>query len=173
MSHGSAVIGDDPRAPNSDARSRKIHDHPVKACHNCRRRRLRCDRSLPRCLKCASLGQECQGYGKLFVWTHAVASRGKMTGRSSFAPSTPTPTPTPGVPSSSPATAFSRLTGQNAPPGSLTPADEQLGLVLAWMPPSRSLVDPLLQDLDPSSRRYLYHCTQSPRSSQHYLLANM
>ncbi|SPN96625.1 related to fungal transcriptional regulatory protein [Cephalotrichum gorgonifer] len=38
-------------------------------CHNCRRRRLRCDRSRPSCNKCSSLGRECLGYDKLFVWT--------------------------------------------------------------------------------------------------------
>lgn len=38
-------------------------------CHNCRRRRLRCDRSRPSCNKCSSSGRECLGYDKLFVWT--------------------------------------------------------------------------------------------------------
>ncbi|KAK5988071.1 Acriflavine sensitivity control protein acr-2 [Cladobotryum mycophilum] len=43
-----------------------------KSCHNCRRRRLRCDRSWPGCHKCAISGQECLGYGKVFVWTQAT-----------------------------------------------------------------------------------------------------
>lgn len=38
-------------------------------CHNCRRRRLRCDRSRPSCNKCSASGRECLGYDKLFVWT--------------------------------------------------------------------------------------------------------
>ncbi|KAB5511644.1 acriflavine sensitivity control protein acr-2 [Coniochaeta sp. 2T2.1] len=57
---------------------------PSKACHNCRRRRLRCDRSYPTCLKCAANGKQCLGYGGLLRWTHAVASRGKMAGRTTF-----------------------------------------------------------------------------------------
>lgn len=53
---------------------------PKKACHNCRRRRLRCDRSLPHCHKCTNAGQECLGYETLFIWTWGVATRGKMSG---------------------------------------------------------------------------------------------
>lgn len=53
---------------------------PSKSCHNCRRRRLRCDRSLPRCFKCVKTGQECLGYQRLFLWDQGVASRGKMSG---------------------------------------------------------------------------------------------
>ncbi|KAJ3496777.1 hypothetical protein NLG97_g2408 [Lecanicillium saksenae] len=45
---------------------------PSKPCHNCRRQRLRCDRSYPHCNKCA------------------VASRGKLAGRTSSAPVPPT-----------------------------------------------------------------------------------
>lgn len=55
---------------------------PTKACHNCRRKRWKCDRSLPVCQKCISSGSECLGYGKLFVWNDGVASRGKMMGKS-------------------------------------------------------------------------------------------
>jgi hypothetical protein len=47
-----------------------------KPCHNCRRRRLRCDRSWPTCHKCAVSGQECLGYGKVFVWTQAIDAHG-------------------------------------------------------------------------------------------------
>ncbi|UKZ82454.1 hypothetical protein TrVFT333_010243 [Trichoderma virens FT-333] len=59
---------------------------PTKPCHNCRRQRLRCDRSYPHCNKCAASGKECLGYGKLFRWTGAIASRGKLAGRTSSAP---------------------------------------------------------------------------------------
>lgn len=55
---------------------------PAKACHNCRRKRWKCDRSLPVCHKCLSSGSECLGYGKLFIWNQGVASRGKMMGKS-------------------------------------------------------------------------------------------
>jgi hypothetical protein len=49
-----------------------------KPCHNCRRRRLRCDRSWPGCHKCAASGQECLGYGQLFVWTEAIDASGNV-----------------------------------------------------------------------------------------------
>ncbi|KAM5347942.1 hypothetical protein ACJ41O_007766 [Fusarium nematophilum] len=49
-----------------------------KPCHNCRRRRLRCDRSWPTCHKCAVTGQECLGYGKVFVWTQGIDSQGNV-----------------------------------------------------------------------------------------------
>ncbi|KAH6608389.1 hypothetical protein Trco_001735 [Trichoderma cornu-damae] len=49
-----------------------------KPCHNCRRRRLRCDRSWPTCHKCAVSGQECLGYGKVFIWTQAIDAHGNL-----------------------------------------------------------------------------------------------
>src|SRR5436305_11338704 len=57
-------------------------DLPSAACHNCRRRRWKCDKSLPECRKCIHAGIECLGYGKLFVWNEGIASRGKMRGKS-------------------------------------------------------------------------------------------
>ncbi|CAH0022880.1 unnamed protein product [Clonostachys rhizophaga] len=56
-----------------------------KKCHNCRRQRLRCDRSYPQCNKCVLSGKECLGYGQLLRWTGAVASRGKLAGKTSSA----------------------------------------------------------------------------------------
>ncbi|KAI1008356.1 hypothetical protein LB504_001266 [Fusarium proliferatum] len=50
-------------------------------CHNCRRKRFRCDGSVPSCRKCISLGKECLGYGKLWIWTDSLASRGKLSGK--------------------------------------------------------------------------------------------
>lgn len=39
-------------------------------CHNCRKRRIRCDSTQPACKKCAVKGLECLGYGKQkpLVW---------------------------------------------------------------------------------------------------------
>ncbi|KAK3994323.1 acriflavine sensitivity control protein acr-2 [Cladorrhinum sp. PSN332] len=51
---------------------------PTKACHNCRRRRLRCDRSHPFCHKCSLNGEECLGYGTIIRWANAPAIRGKL-----------------------------------------------------------------------------------------------
>ncbi|KAK4443280.1 fungal-specific transcription factor domain-containing protein [Podospora aff. communis PSN243] len=53
----------------------------TKGCHNCRRRRLRCDRSVPTCLKCSTNGEECLGYGTLLRWTNAPAIKGKLAGQ--------------------------------------------------------------------------------------------
>lgn len=52
-------------------------------CWTCRRRRLRCDRALPVCGKCASSQRSCQGYSKdkPLRWTDSVASRGKLMGK--------------------------------------------------------------------------------------------
>ncbi|PHH59275.1 hypothetical protein CDD81_3511 [Ophiocordyceps australis] len=49
-----------------------------KPCHNCRRRRLRCDRSWPSCHKCAGSGQECLGYGRVFVWAQTLHAHGVL-----------------------------------------------------------------------------------------------
>ncbi|OOO11831.1 Protein of unknown function DUF3468 [Aspergillus oryzae] len=35
---------------------------PSKACHTCRRRRVKCDLGRPSCLRCKKLGHECPGY---------------------------------------------------------------------------------------------------------------
>jgi hypothetical protein len=114
-----------------------------KACHNCRRQRLKCDRALPKCHKCIKQGQECQGYQRLFRWECGIASRGKMAGRT-----------------------FDDLT-QNRP--ARTKSNCQL------VPPHqdfirnypcrgdentaiRSMTDPLIQDVDQASRKYLFYC---------------
>ncbi|KAF7552792.1 hypothetical protein G7Z17_g4068 [Cylindrodendrum hubeiense] len=78
-------------APSADIQSGGAD----KPCHNCRRRRLRCDRSVPQCSKCAARGIECLGYGQLFLWTGAVASRGKLAGQKSSAALYPAPGPPP------------------------------------------------------------------------------
>jgi hypothetical protein len=54
----------------------------TEACHNCRRQRLKCDRTVPQCLKCGKRGQECLSYDRLYRWEKGVASRGKMAGMS-------------------------------------------------------------------------------------------
>lgn len=56
-------------------------NQPSKPCHNCRRRRLRCDRSRPGCHKCSSRKEECLGYGKLLRWTNTAAVRSEPPGR--------------------------------------------------------------------------------------------
>ena len=112
-------------------------------CHNCRRQRLKCDRSLPRCLKCVKKGRECLGYGYLLRWDQGVASRGKMAGRT-----------------------FGEVSNEGARHGNST--SQVPSTVRFWTQksphqktePSRlwSLADPLVQDADHASRRYLSYC---------------
>ncbi|KAL5044591.1 hypothetical protein BDW71DRAFT_185835 [Aspergillus fruticulosus] len=118
-----------------------------KACHNCRRRRLKCDRAVPSCGKCFLTGQECLGYGKLFLWNQGVASRGRMMGKTY-----PAPAPEPkSVPD-----------GQKKEPTSLPRAQDS---ALVYAEPAfsvrGSLLDPLYESLDEKSRRYLYHFVTS------------
>lgn len=107
------------------------------ACHNCRRERLKCDRSLPQCSKCVRRGLECLGYQRLFRWQEGVASRGKLTGvtlGSKFGDAVSRETRAPTIPSI--------RKGVSAQPQNLPV----------------TLTDPLLQDLSKPSRMYLSYC---------------
>ncbi|KIW48850.1 uncharacterized protein PV06_01411 [Exophiala oligosperma] len=53
----------------------------AKDCRTCNRRRVRCDRSLPSCRKCALKELQCPGYGLRIQWGQGVASRGRLTGK--------------------------------------------------------------------------------------------
>lgn len=109
---------------------------PSKGCHNCRRRRLRCDRSFPSCHKCSSTGEECLGYGALLRWTNAPAIRGKLAGRAPFRPAR-TPASLTNVQGHTSSTATTQT--------SISP----------------SLLDPLLNHLSSSSRNYVHHFANS------------
>ncbi|CAM1502448.1 Fc.00g044320.m01.CDS01 [Cosmosporella sp. VM-42] len=141
----------------------------AKPCHSCRRRRLRCDRSYPHCTKCVSRGIECLGYGQLFLWTGAVASRGKLAGRTSSAALYKDPVakrkkdeaPTC---STEEAAETERPSYDDAPVASRnrdTPDTQDMQLIRTtpsvgsetstpW-----TLVDPLFQDMRHSNRQYL------------------
>ncbi|KAF2710143.1 hypothetical protein K504DRAFT_476211 [Pleomassaria siparia CBS 279.74] len=123
---------------------------PTKACHNCRKRRWKCDRSLPVCQKCLSSGSDCLGYGKLFVWNHGIASRGKMMGRSYEEREA---TKNEGQ-ASSKAFSNSNPTSGIFPMESsfLTSNQENMQMTV-----HRPLVDPLVQDMAYDSRYYLFH----------------
>lgn len=144
---------------------------PTKPCHNCRRQRLRCDRSYPHCNKCTNAGKECLGYGKLFRWTGAVASRGKLAGRTSSGPvlEASAPKSIVVVPSShqSSFTAFPTTPESTDSPAResdrASPEDMQLVSSRATSVESELktpyiLVDPLYQDLGASHRYYLSYC---------------
>ncbi|KAF1849272.1 uncharacterized protein K460DRAFT_375942 [Cucurbitaria berberidis CBS 394.84] len=146
---------------------------PTKACHNCRKRRWRCDRSLPSCQKCSSAGTECLGYGKIFVWNQGVASRGKMMGKGyeermrmvretateKEAKAHDVPTliwENENVPKQPNADVDLQgpCADSDAEPVP-TPAhqdEEEMAMTVHW-----PLVDPLVNDLDQHSRYYLYH----------------
>ncbi|KAI1628746.1 fungal-specific transcription factor domain-containing protein [Exophiala viscosa] len=53
----------------------------ARDCRTCSRRRVKCDRSLETCRKCALKGLPCPGYGLRIQWGQGVASRGKLTGK--------------------------------------------------------------------------------------------
>ncbi|TDZ16580.1 Acriflavine sensitivity control protein acr-2 [Colletotrichum orbiculare MAFF 240422] len=133
---------------------------PTKPCHNCRRRRLRCDRSYPHCHKCTAAGQECLGYGKLFRWTEGVASRGKLAGKSaitfSSAPDPPIASPAFEV---VPARTHHLQSNQEEPPAS----EDHALVVSAARSGTQSapwtLVDPLFQDVEHHYRHYLSYFT--------------
>ena len=116
---------------------------PDRPCHSCRRRRVKCDRAVPQCQKCLTTGTECLGYGKLILWNQGVASRGKMMGKTF-----------PTVRNQ--ADGSSSVTGQGS--GAILstsnrfPHDDFYQQRLAF-----PLIDPLFQDLSPSTRRYLSH----------------
>ncbi|KAF9894876.1 hypothetical protein FE257_004497 [Aspergillus nanangensis] len=118
---------------------------PDKVCHTCRRRRVKCDRSLTSCKRCLTDGLECQGYGKLFLWNQGVASRGKMMGK------------TFDLPPSRPA----KVSGFKA--STPSPNDSQIidcpvtyESTSFYLP----LVDPSIQDFSPATRFYLFHFHQ-------------
>ncbi|KAK1471076.1 hypothetical protein CCUS01_06190 [Colletotrichum cuscutae] len=151
---------------------------PTKPCHNCRRRRLRCDRSYPHCHKCTVGGQECLGYGKLFRWTEGVASRGKLAGKTSITFSAETTTalvPTsrtstfelkPSA-SSSPASSASGLQPQDPPASAESAENDSTALVVSAVRPAGTetqsapwtLVDPLFQGVEHHYRHYLSYFT--------------
>ncbi|KAK4098954.1 hypothetical protein N658DRAFT_560790 [Parathielavia hyrcaniae] len=100
-----------------------------KACHNCRRRRLRCDRSRPSCRKCWIRGEDCLGYGTLLRWANAPAVRGHLVGQ---------------------LTAPNRKRANPAGDGHRNGAS----LTLSVHP---SLLDPLLNHLNRTARQYAHH----------------
>ena len=159
----------------------------TKGCYTCRRRRITCDNGLPTCRKCRDAGKECLGYQKPLVWVKGgVASRGKMMGRSfddvikkpphteinSFGSSNG---PGTGTREPNPLNEWQEDQdfGGNSSSIDIQPAFGDFGsldnnsLVVYtgdtiaaadYNPTPWGLVDPLLKDLSPLSRFYIYHC---------------
>ena len=141
---------------------------PNKRCHNCRRQRLRCDRSYPHCNKCVLAGKECLGYGQLFRWTGSIASRGKLAGKTSSADTNYCRTPTLKLGSAS-ASSSRASTPQIDSPVSRhdepEPRSDGEWQVVPWTetvddypPQPWVLADPLVQDLSHDYRYYLTYC---------------
>src|ERR1700759_4693230 len=122
----------------------------IGACHNCRRSRRRCDRSIPICLKCQSTGQMCLGYGKLLHWTNSVASRGKMMGKT-FAVTKGAKT----EPSASYDYSMSLVMSSKAIASYEGGNISSLASISSWC---RQPGDPIFQDLSSSSKFYLSYC---------------
>ena len=152
---------------------------PGKPCHNCRRRRLRCDRSLPQCRKCTNAGQECLGYQALLIWTRGVASRGKMSGvtfedmeqqQVKQAHSGPEPPPFTSAPQNLDITVVSTTTvPEYGLKSVLQPSMDHSNRLLQAtrkipfeddikLPLARHLIDPFFQDLNQDARFYISHC---------------
>ena len=137
-------------------------------CWTCKRRRLKCDGGIPYCLKCWGHGVECLGYKKPLTWVNGVARRGPSKNRT-----------------------FSDLGNQRpSVQETLSRADEeQRNLMLpvitatafnvngtwdeagalALSPISgslpRSLTEPLLEDLNNTSRFFIDYCKLFSHSS--------
>ncbi|KAF3766895.1 hypothetical protein M406DRAFT_89512 [Cryphonectria parasitica EP155] len=127
----------------SDPRTSLIKP-PRSACHNCRRARLRCDRSVPGCEKCHARGQICLGYGLLLRWTTTNTAGGPPSQVSKPRP-------------------LSREVEKDA---ALTLRPRSVGgaeAVNMGFPSSIqfSLADPLLQDIGPGNRLYISHFDRS------------
>ncbi|KAJ2981963.1 hypothetical protein NUW58_g6554 [Xylaria curta] len=117
-----------------------------KPCHNCRKRRLRCDRSVPACFKCSKTGQKCLGYGKLYRWIDPEAPVGQS------AASTPSAESDSWVQSRArggKSYSFNALGKVGDVP------QQELDVFFANPPLTILLADPLLQDLGGPSRHYL------------------
>ncbi|CAH0050242.1 unnamed protein product [Clonostachys solani] len=136
-----------------------------KPCHNCRRRRLRCDRSWPTCHKCAVSGQECLGYGKVFVWTtQAIDSQGNLKPTQSSRHATDFHVSAASSTAASPIMSSSSdmtLPPSNPHQGQAQPlmqTNESMFPAVSPEPGTASamvLTDPVFQDLDRPSRSYL------------------
>lgn len=112
-------------------------------CHNCRKGRRKCDRTLPGCSKCMQRGQDCLGYGQLLRWQQPSTSSTASSEHSEHS-------------SRSSSEAWS-------PEQKAIDWDVQHDIPQRTLHKPRDLVllntltDPLLQDLGPVARGYLFY----------------
>ncbi|KAI5925566.1 fungal-specific transcription factor domain-containing protein [Camillea tinctor] len=118
-----------------------------KACHNCRRRRLRCDRSVPECHKCSIAGLKCLGYGKLYRWTDNLVPNYPAPARRKSITSPPSEPPV-----RNPLQVSYISPSSSNYHGIVDTTSDEFSNT-----PIISLSDPVLQDLGLPSRQYLYY----------------
>lgn len=109
-------------------------------CHNCRKGRRKCDRTLPGCSKCIHRNQDCLGYGQLLRWQQPSVSPKTTPEHSSRSSSE----------SSSPEQKVIEWESEPSVPERTEQALRALVLL-------HNLTDPLLQDLGPVTRGYLFY----------------
>ena len=128
----------------------------LEPCWTCRRKRLKCDRSLPACHKCTQTERICEGYKKPLKWEVGVASRGKMMCKNFNI----TRSIEQGKPVTSELDRNCRLLSSRNVPSSV-----QQDLSSLPMSISSSLADPLPQGLSSVSRQYLLYCKSVSHSN--------
>lgn len=79
--------------PNSSREPFTLHSNRTNSlgraesdCHTCQAFKRHCDRQRPRCSVCATSGDNCGGYVQALSWLGGVASRGKLSRKTSLAP---------------------------------------------------------------------------------------
>lgn len=123
---------------------------PMKKCWPCRRRRLKCDGTVPRCVKCRDNGVECT-YTKPLTWVNGVASRGRMMGCTFdevYAARDDSSTQRSLV--QRPVNTLGHPLLSN-PPGVISAAGGPAGV-------SRALTDPIFQDMGYNARFLVHYC---------------
>lgn len=125
----------------------------TKPCHDCRRRRLRCDASVPFCMKCTIAGRQCLGYSQILRWNDSNSIRGKRRSRQVNSDIS-----TGSWKAASP-------DGSVSPCTQTTEADEEFPSPCESPETSKGqlrlslpLLDPSVQDFSYTARFYLAHC---------------
>lgn len=119
------------------------HVSQLKPGHNCRRQRRKCDRTVPKCLKCAQRGIECLGYEGLLRWGQGLASRGRLRGITFESSSKPKSLESPHA---------SHL------PQCVLPGWYVHVLLAPENCIDGALTDPLLQDLSQPTKKFMFYC---------------
>lgn len=133
-----------------------------KPCHNCRQRRLRCDASIPFCMKCTLANRKCLGYSQLIRWNDSSSNRGSRKSKQ--------PIPAENTISTK-SWRESNPGGSESPCSQSTEADEEFFSPHGDPDCSKSrlqlsfpLLDSSVQDFSHTARFYLAHCKNLTRN---------